>query len=198
MKKFLRVLFGVIALAAAAFFLIGGLTQIGKEDSYIYFLIISAMFAVLGYILIRRSKTTKAISQATSAPAIAQDPAPAPTIKVTTHHTDSFKLAGVTFNNPDGSSRQYLLEKLATFEPPFDSCCPDYQLREDEYKGEPALAVICDNHKLGNVPRDIVPRLLQYVRNDQVVITNIDIDSFIPEDKDSEVYYATVEVEYDD
>ena len=67
-----------------------------------------------------------------------------------------------------------------------------------EYKGEPALAVICDNHKLGNVPRNIVPRLLPYVRNDQVVITNIDIDSFIPEDKDSEVYYATVEVEYED
>ena len=30
------------------------------------------------------------------------------------------------------------------------------------------------------------------------MITNIDIDSFIPEDKDSEVYYATVEVEYED
>lgn len=197
MKKFLRVFFGIILLAVSAFFLICALSTISNGDTYIAFFIIAGIATLGGVLLIVfRNKGTKAAPKAAPFPAAV--PSPAPAFKPATRHTDTFKLAGVTFNNPDGSSRQYLLEKLATFEPPFDSCCPDYQLREDEYKGEPALAVICDNHKLGNVPRNIVPRLLPYVRNDQVVITNIDIDSFIPEDKDSEVYYATVEVEYED
>ena len=180
-----------------SFVSICALSTISNGDTYIAFFIIAGIATLGGVLLIVfRNKGTKAAPKAAPFPAAV--PSPAPAFKPATRHTDTFKLAGVTFNNPDGSSRQYLLEKLATLELPFDSCCPDYQLREDEYKGEPALAVICDNHKLGNVPRNIVPRLLPYVRNDQVVITNIDIDSFIPEDKDSEVYYATVEVEYED
>lgn len=73
----------------------------------------------------------------------------------------SFKLAGVSFDNDDGSSRQQYLRKLRFKAAPFDDFV-DITIEPYDFQGEPAFAVCANGFQIGNVPRTHI----RYFEND--------------------------------
>ena len=66
------------------------------------------------------------------------------------------KVAGVTFNNDDGVSRQLILRKLHFHDSPFNEYA-DVEIKQYEYKGQPAYGVYVNNMQIGNIPADLIP-----------------------------------------
>lgn len=71
-----------------------------------------------------------------------------------------FRLKGVIYQNEDGSSRQDYLQKIKLGKAPFEKK-PDFTIRRFEYDGEPAMAVLANGLQIGNVPKEVVPKLLE-------------------------------------
>lgn len=69
------------------------------------------------------------------------------------------KVAGVSFNNKDGTNRQQLLECLRYGRYPFEEKRGLYY-QIYTYKKELAVAVMCNGYMLGNIPRSDLPTLL--------------------------------------
>ena len=69
------------------------------------------------------------------------------------------RLAGASFRNEDGTSRQTYLRKIRFRDPPFNETL-NVSITEDEYEGEPALPVLVNGCKVGFVPRKQVGELL--------------------------------------
>lgn len=59
---------------------------------------------------------------------------------------DTIRVAGVTFNNPDGTSRQELIRNLGTG-------WKTAKLRQTEYEGERAVEVRISGHLVGYIPK---------------------------------------------
>ena len=88
-------------------------------------------------------------------PAAAPVPsAPAP--QITEYIFAPIKVTGVTFNNDDGSSRQLILRKLHFHDSPFNEYA-DVEIKQYEYKGQPAYGVYVNNMQIGNIPADLIP-----------------------------------------
>lgn len=66
------------------------------------------------------------------------------------------KVTGVTFNNDDGTSRQLILRKLYFHDSPFNEYA-DVEIRQYEFKGQPAYGVYVNNMQIGNIPADLIP-----------------------------------------
>lgn len=90
------------------------------------------------------------------------------------------RLAGVTFDNPDGSSRQAYLK--AAYE---DDCAGDIQLDTYSYNGEDAIRLLYEGRELGNIPRDVVPDILAVL--DRIVDADLDISIFEPDELDEDM-----------
>lgn len=70
------------------------------------------------------------------------------------------KVAGVTFDNENGKSRQAILKRLKSKEKRFEH--PDeIELKKTTYKGKDAIAIFVDGDQVGNVPADQVPYLIE-------------------------------------
>lgn len=65
------------------------------------------------------------------------------------------KVAGVTFKNEKGASRQTILRKIKFNDNPFDEYI-ELELRQYEYDGSPAYGVYANNLQIGNIPTDKV------------------------------------------
>lgn len=66
-----------------------------------------------------------------------------------------FRVAGVSFNNDNGTSRQRYISKLA----PFDSL----GMISFEYEGEPAFHILdSEGHCIGNLPKEHVDYVLEH------------------------------------
>ena len=66
-----------------------------------------------------------------------------------------YKIVGVTFKNPDGKSRQSILQKMYFNKPPFNK--PDgYEItvEDTEYDGKLAYSVFADGLQIGNIGKD--------------------------------------------
>lgn len=96
------------------------------------------------------------------------------------HGRIATRLAGVTFDNPDGSSRQKYLK--AAYE---DGCAGDMQLDTYTYNGEDAIRLLYEGRELGNIPRDIVPNVLAVL--DRIVDADLDITIFEPDEWDEDM-----------
>ena len=70
----------------------------------------------------------------------------------------SFRVAGVSHPNDDGSSRQELLRAYRFGDAPFETT-RRVTLRDVAYNGEPAFQVLANGHCIGWVPKDEVPEL---------------------------------------
>ena len=66
------------------------------------------------------------------------------------------KVAGVTFNNDDGTSRQLILRKLHFHDSPFNEYA-DVEIRRYEFKGQSAYGVYVNDMQIGNIPADLIP-----------------------------------------
>lgn len=104
-----------------------------------------------------------------------------------THNNLFTKVAGVTFKNADGSSRQANLKDLEV------SGVNNVQLVQFEYQGEPALRVVVDGMEIGNVPADVVPEVLEImpsIDNIMCIVTTFDNDS------GRRIYRADLDISY--
>lgn len=79
----------------------------------------------------------------------------------------SFRVAGVTFDNDDGTSRQRLLRSLKFGEHPFAGAHDDFfpTIEETTFEGETALAVMIDDFQIGFVPKSLIPRVQKAMAN---------------------------------
>lgn len=67
----------------------------------------------------------------------------------------TFRVAGTTFDNDDGTSRQEILRHLKFGDEPWADGPEDLTgtLEETDYNGETAFAVLVNGYQVGNVPR---------------------------------------------
>lgn len=88
-------------------------------------------------------------------------------------------IAGVTFDNEDGTSRQKILRdlKVTGGEAHLD-------LEEYEFKGAPAIRVLVNDMCVGNVPKNYVAQVSAVL--DRLENGRIDIEKFHPEDEDED------------
>lgn len=129
-------------------FVIGSVSFIPKGE-WVYFiggLVIAAVFGFLGI----RAKNKPA-----PAPEAAATSAPA-----SPYERRAYKLAGVSFKNEDGSSRQSILRKLKFNDPPFDEGV-ELELSRYEFESKPALAVLANGLQIGNIPAADVSFLME-------------------------------------
>lgn len=72
-----------------------------------------------------------------------------------------FKVAGVTFDNEDGTSRQDILRHLKFYDSPYADAEEEYdtEIEETTFDGDPALAVFVNGYQVGFVPAKIVPKV---------------------------------------
>lgn len=104
-----------------------------------------------------------------------------------THDSIFTKVAGVTFKNADGSSRQAYLKDLAV------TGAGNVQLVQFDYQGEPALRVVVDGMEIGNIPADIVPDVLKVLpRVDRILCL---VDTF-ENDDGKLIYRADLDISY--
>lgn len=103
----------------------------------------------------------------------------------TTNNSLTIKVTGVTYNNPDGTSRQEYIENL-----PEDEIL---ELQSYDYKGNNAIYVLdSERHILGNIPKNKVEQIQELIDvNGFYDITIAEKDVFTNE-KNEEVYYLTI------
>ena len=154
-----------LVLLVWAAYIYGGIQVIFHGFRIHSFLVTVGIAAVLFIVLMywsihhltRVPKITRPVQQAAPQPASAPQPA-----------DDSngirklqFKVAGVTFDNEDGSSRQEILRHLKFLDEPYVDEVGDYLVSIDEttYDGEPALEVRINDYQVGWVPKTMIKKV---------------------------------------
>ena len=89
-------------------------------------------------------------------------------------------IAGVTFDNDDGTSRQRILKDLKA-----RGDDGELVLEEYEYKGAPAVRVLVDDLCIGNIPKSRVQAVLAAM-DAGVTASHLDIETFRPDDDDDD------------
>ena len=97
-----------------------------------------------------------------------------------THGRIVTAIAGVTFNNDDGSSRQAILKDIKA-----RGGDAEVELEEFEYKGKPAVRVLIDGEQIGNIPRSRVQDVLAAM-DAGLTSASLDVETFRPEDEEDD------------
>ena len=99
------------------------------------------------------------------------------------------RVAGVTFRNDDGTSRQKYLKQAYNSDDVFDVDLESY-----EYEGKPAIRVLLEGNCVGNIPANNVDEVLEYMK----CLTDVDIypDCFTDEETGKDVYRADLVITY--
>ena len=97
-----------------------------------------------------------------------------------THGRIVTKIAGVTFDNDDGSSRQRILKAAMA-----EEACGSITLELYDHRGADAIAVFYDGKEIGNIPRNRVAEIKAVM--DRITAAHVDVERFRPdEDEDIE------------
>ena len=128
-----------------------------------------AFFAVVFWTVHHLTKPNKKAQQAAAANA-ARQPAPAPAPSASTAPASgslTFRVAGVTFKNDDGESRQEILRHLKFGDEPWakDPDDLDAEIKETVFEGEQAFAVLVNGYQVGNVPKTHIKRVAAATAN---------------------------------
>ena len=98
----------------------------------------------------------------------------------------SFKVAGVTYNNDDGTKRQAILKRMAK------KNSPRVTLEIFNYQGSPAVAVLLDNERVGSVPAERVVYALPFAADGvNITSSNVEIGDF-ENDNGKRIMYCEV------
>lgn len=100
-----------------------------------------------------------------------------------THGRIITKVAGVTFDNEDGSSRQRILKAAMAEEA---SGTVDLELNEDE-KGVVTIAVFYDGEQIGYIPKNRIADVDPIM--DRITAGNLTVERFRPDEDDGEYIY---------
>lgn len=119
----------------------------------------------------KQKKAMQQLAQRVQAQPQAPAPAAAPIAADPIHHI-TFRVAGVTFDNEDGTSRQCNLADLKFEEP---SGPEDVTFRETTYKGDPAIEVYISNKQVGYVPKTTIPTMLEALSSSSWTVDDLRI-----------------------
>lgn len=89
------------------------------------------------------------------------------------------KIAGVTFDNDDGSSRQRILKAAMA-----EEACGSIALELYDHRGADAIAVLYDDQEIGNIPKSRVAEVKAVM--DRITAAHLDVGRFRPEDDEDE------------
>ena len=96
-----------------------------------------------------------------------------------THGRIVTKVAGVTFDNDDGSSRQRILKAAMA-----EEACGSITLELCDHRGANAIAVLYDDEQIGNIPKSRVAEVKAVM--DRITGAHLDVDRFCPEDDEND------------
>lgn len=195
-KKTKWQLFVILGLACGVLGIAGSHQWLGLSEGLILLAVPGLLFLIIGLILLliqsgRDKKAAKAEAEAKAAAdaeafraEVAREAAEAKKSL-----TIECSLAGVTFKNDDGSSRQKILAEVE------DKSVP-VTLEAYKYEGNDAVRVLLDGDCVGNVPAKLVKKVISIL--DQVTEAWISVEGFIPEDGNSrkEIYRADLAIRY--
>ena len=129
--------------------------RIGDFGTTVIVLAVGLVVAIWWSVHFTIKPTKRRLKQATTV-----RPAPAHQVPVPESAPVSikFNVAGTTFTNSDGSSRQEILRHLRFGDPPYAEKPGDLSLslREESFRGDPAIAVLINGYQVGFVPKDTI------------------------------------------
>ena len=97
---------------------------------------------------------------------------------------NSFKIAGVTFKNKDGSSRQSILKKIKDFD--------KAELKVYEYNGKQVIGVYTtDGKQVGNIKEKDIPYVLNRLET-KTDIVFYNINSFYSFEDKKDIWYGEI------
>lgn len=108
-----------------------------------------------------------------------------------THATLTTNVAGVTFDNEDGTKRQQCLEEILV------NGYKQISLEDYEFDGKPAVRVIVDEMCIGNIPKDTAPEVMSII--DRITSASLDVSDFIADTSNGRGkrrYRAVLRLEY--
>lgn len=95
------------------------------------------------------------------------------------------KVAGVTYDNLDGTSRQEYIENLSEDE--------ILELQSYDYKGSNAIYVLdSEGHILGNIPKNMIEKVQELIDTSGFYDITVAKKDFFTNEKNEEVYYLTI------
>ena len=150
MKKIVLFAFAILFAAVAVKSLLEQQTNTALGGA-----IVAAVFAFFAM----RGKKGKAAGSSEKQPAPTAKQQMAPVAKpvkapaAAVHGSVTFRVAGVTFENDDGTSRQTILRRMKFNDEPFESWSEiDLDFARYTYNGDPAMAIEVRGETIGNVP----------------------------------------------
>lgn len=137
-------------------------------------LVVAALLVIIG---VRRRNKRKAKHAIAAAEATAPMPQPAPEAAPKPAYSFiQMKVAGVTYANDDGTNRQDILRDIQRGKPPFDDRSNLHVvIQPTTFDGKNAYAILVNGVKIGNAPREIVPKLDVAVSKPDCTITDFQI-----------------------
>lgn len=110
---------------------------------------------------------------------------------VVAKNTDSIitKVAGVTFDNEDGTERQDILRQFVE-----NGSSDVITLVKSSYKGNDAVDVMCGDYCVGKIPKDVIPTVVSVI--DRVSSVIMDVNTFENDDGE-EIYRADLTIVYE-
>lgn len=111
------------------------------------------------------------------------------------HGTITTRLAGVTFDNEDGSSRQLALQGALA-----DEGAGSVALEQYDFNGRDAIRVLYEGVCVGNIPQARVPEVAAIM--DRITAAHLDASRFEPEEDDGrglggQIYRADLTLVFD-
>lgn len=104
------------------------------------------------------------------------------------------KVAGVTFHNEDGTSRQKILKKAQR-----EKVEGTVSLKLGEFEGHPAIYVLYDGQCIGQIPKGDIDAVTAAL--EKIEYIDLTVKSFTPKDKEEEkperIYYGELEIQYE-
>ena len=135
---------------------------------FLSLVIVVILFFVLSFWTYHRLIAPKKAQRAAAQRAAAARPtADRATVAAADSGSITFRVAGVTFENDDGESRQDILRHLKFGDAPYadDPDDLDGQLEETSYDSELAIAVLVNGYQVGFVPKSNIPRVSKALKN---------------------------------
>lgn len=174
----------------------------GLSESLILFLLPALPCLVIGLVLlviqdVRNKKAAKEAEAAAKAAAREREAEEARAALARKKYlTVECKVAGVTYNNDDGSSRQRILAKAMNAED------DGVTLKRYTYKGQDAIHVLWNGQCVGNVPAQDVGRVIAAMED--LDAAWLKVESFVSRDRDDDegtvtrhkIYRADLVVQY--
>lgn len=216
MKKSPRLLSIVFAIASIVC-VIAGISLLAQKEigSAVLALIFGASLGYFAYHYFRKQKETISTSSpsepvaTTSAVKTTQDVSIKSTDEIhSSLHSDNsskqtpmpkfkgemFAVAGVTFKNDNGTSRQRILREL--YDNEGDGGFVDAELEEYLYEGRPAVRVNTVNGCIGNIRSADTSRVREILQNNNNVFVNLFPDKFKDSETGKTIYRADVSINY--